>query len=137
MIVTDASALTDFLLGRPQALAAVRQELAGKEQEALHAPELIELEILNALRRLTRNGAIGADRVEEAVADLALARLTRYPHMPLRERIWELHDELSAYDASYLALAETLPEAMLITGDAGLAERARRSLGPERVREVA
>lgn len=136
MIVTDASTLTDFLLGRPQALAAVRQELEGKEQEALHAPELIQLEILNALRRLSRNGAVNAERAEEAVADLAQVRLMRYPHAPLRERIWELRHELSAYDASYLALAETLPEPTLITGDAGLAERAHRSLGPEHVRHV-
>lgn len=64
-------------------------------------------------------------------------RLVRYPHAPLRARIWELRHELTAYDAAYLALAEALGEAVLLTADAGLARRARRSLGDDAVPRLA
>jgi hypothetical protein len=69
--------------------------------------------------------------------DLAKARLIRYPHGPFRERAWSLRNELTAYDAMYLALAEAFQDPVLLTGDAGLAAVARGSLGPERVRHVA
>jgi predicted nucleic acid-binding protein len=135
-MVVDASFLTDFLLGRPQALNALEAALAGHEHEPLHAPELIEPETLNALRRLARAGSISDERASEAATDLASARLIRYPHAPLRERVWALRHDLTAYDATYLALAETLDEPVLITADGGLAARARISLGDERVRHV-
>jgi predicted nucleic acid-binding protein len=136
LIVVDASCLTDFLLGRSQALDALEAALAGHEQEPLHAPELIEPETLNALRRLARGGSISDERASEAAADLASARLIRYPHAPLRERVWALRHDLTAYDATYLALAEALDEPVLITADGGLAARARVSLGDARVRHV-
>lgn len=136
MLVVDASVAVDFLLGREPTMEALGRELIGREQEPLHAPEIIELEILNALRRLARADAIAQHRADEAVADLARLRLTRYPHAPLRARTWALRDELTAYDAAYLALAEGLG-ARLLTSDAGLAERARASLGPARVGHIA
>lgn len=136
MIVIDASALTDFLLGRPQALDALSAVLSGHEQDALHAPELIEPETLNALRRLVGEGDVSPERASESVLDLASVRLIRYPHAPLRERVWELRHNLSAYDASYLALSEALDDAVLLTGDSGLAHQATISLGAERVRHV-
>jgi predicted nucleic acid-binding protein len=134
LIVIDAGVLTDFLLGRPAALEAVEAEFAGREYEPLHAPELIEPETLNALRGLIRGGKISAERGSEAVFDLALTRLIRYPHAPLRARVWELRDRLTAYDASYLALAEALEGSILLTGDEALRAEARRSLGEERLR---
>lgn len=133
MIVVDASVLTDFLLGRPQALDALSSELAEREHEPLHAPELIEPETLNALRRLATSGNVSDRRATEAASDLASLRLIRYPHAPLRERVWALRHNLSAYDATYLALAEALDDPILLTGDAGLAEQASRSLGGGRV----
>jgi predicted nucleic acid-binding protein len=136
LIVIDASVLTDFLLGRPEALSAVESELAGGEHEPLHAPELIEPETLNALRRLARSGAVTVHRAGEAAADLAHTRLMRYPHAPLRERVWALRDSLSAYDACYLALAEALDEPLLLTADSGLATVARNALGDDAVRHV-
>jgi predicted nucleic acid-binding protein len=136
LIVVDASVLTGFLLGRRQALDAVERELAGREHEPLHAPELIEPETLNALRRLALAGKVTDRRASEAVADLANVRLVRYPHGPLRERVWELRDNLPGYDATYLALAEALEDPVLLTGDSGLAARARNALGDARVREV-
>lgn len=136
MIVIDASALTDFLLGRAPALEGVQAALSGRENEPLHAPELIEPETLNALRGLVRGGRITSDRASEAITDLASMRLTRYPHAPLRPRVWELRGNLTAYDASYLALAEALDASVLMAGDDGLAAFARKSLGSERVRSV-
>jgi predicted nucleic acid-binding protein len=136
VIVVHASALTDFLLGRPAALAAFAAELEGREHEPLHAPELVEPETLNALRRLAVAGSISDQRASEAVADLTSLRVVRYPHAPLRERVWALRHELTAYDAAYLALAEALPDPVLMTGDGGLAMRAAASLGEDRVRHI-
>lgn len=131
----DASVLVDFLLGRPQAVEALEVELAEREHEPLHAPDLIEPETLNALRRLASSGAIELSRATTAARDLGDVRMVRHPHGPLRERVWELRDRLTAYDASYLALAEGIG-GRLLTADAGLAARGRESLGRERVREV-
>ena len=136
MIVVDASVLTDFLLGRAQALEALRAELEGHEHEPLHAPELIEPETLNALRRLVLAGTIADQRASEAASDLGHTRLIRYPHAPLRDRAWELRHHLNAYDATYLAVAEGLDGCVLLTGDNGLAAHARESLGDGRVRHV-
>ena len=68
-MVLDASVLTDFLLGRTQELDALDHELAGHEHEPLHAPELIEPETLNALRRLVLSGKLTDQRASEAAAD--------------------------------------------------------------------
>ena len=135
-MVVDASVLTDFLVGRAQTLDALRREQAGHEHEPLHAPELVEPETLNALRRLAAAGNVTDRRATEAVADLANTRLIRHPHAPLRERVWDLRHNLTAYDATYLALAEALEGSVLLTGDGGLALRARKSLGKERVRHL-
>jgi predicted nucleic acid-binding protein len=134
VIVIDASVLTDFLLGRPQTMDALEHELAGHEHEPMHAPDLVEPETLNALRRLALSGAVTDRRASEAASDLARVRLIRYPHAALRERVWELRHRLSAYDATYLALAEALDDPVLITSDRGLAAGAHASLGDDRVR---
>jgi predicted nucleic acid-binding protein len=136
LIVVDASVLTDFLLGRPQTLTVLAREMAEREHEPLHAPELVEPETLNALRGLVRGGAITDRRATEAVGDLASVRLLRYPHAPLRERVWESRDNLSAYDATYLALGEALHDSVLLTGDGGLATAAADRLGEHRVRYI-
>jgi predicted nucleic acid-binding protein len=136
LIVIDASALTDFLLGRPEALEGVVDELGHREHEPLHAPELVEPETLNALRRLVNARAVSPERAEEAIADLGSANLRCYPHAPFRERVWDLRNELTAYDATYLALAEALGDSVLVTSDAGLAARGRASLGSDHVLHV-
>jgi predicted nucleic acid-binding protein len=133
LIVADASTLTDFLLGQTATLASVADALRGRESEALHVPELAEPEVLNALRRLALKGDISEHRAAEAVGDLGSARLVRYAHWPLRDRVWGLRDDLTAYDATYLALAEALDASLLMTADQGLAEVAARWLGAERV----
>jgi predicted nucleic acid-binding protein len=136
LIVIDASVLTDFLLGRTEAIEAIDRELTGYEHDPLHAPEVVEPETLNALRSLARTKSVTDRRAREAVDDLGVIRLIRYPHDPLRERIWELRHNLTAYDAAYLALAEALDGAVLMTGDRGLATHARDALGNDRVRHV-
>ena len=136
MIVIDASVLTDFLLGRTEAIEAIDRELTGHEHDPLHAPEVVEPETLNALRNLVRARSVTEQRAHEAVDDLSVIRLIRYPHDPLRERIWALRHNLTAYDAAYLALAEALDGAILMTSDRGLATSARDALGDARVRYV-
>ena len=134
MIVVDASALTGYLLGDPDAIAAFEQfdEL---RRGPFRAPALIEPETLNALRRMERQRIVSAWRATRLVADLGRVRRVLYPHTPFRERVWELRHELSAYDAIYLALAERIG-AVLLTADRALALRAHRLLGAERVRLV-
>ncbi len=136
MIVIDASVLADFLLGRPPALEAVEQALDEDDQQPLHAPELIEPETLNALRRLALAGLVADRRATEAALDLDSVRLVRHPHAPLRARVWDLRHDLTAYDASYLALAEALDDPLLLTADGGLAACGRRSIGDQGVRLV-
>jgi predicted nucleic acid-binding protein len=137
LIVVDASVLTDFLLGRPATVVALLAAIDDHEHEPLHAPDLIEPETLNALRKLALTGAIDGSRASEAVADLEATRLVRYPHAPLRERVWELRHNLTSYDATYLALAEALDDPLLLTADGGLATQAAHALGEQRVRHIA
>jgi predicted nucleic acid-binding protein len=119
MIVLDASALLELLLGTPGA-AAVRERIASPD-ETLHTPQLLDLEVLQVLRRYRASGALSNQRARLAIDDLAALDLERYPHEPLLDRIWQLRDKLTAYDAAYVALAEAL-DAPLLTFDAHLAK---------------
>jgi predicted nucleic acid-binding protein len=83
-----------------------------------------------------RGGAITDRRATEAVGDLASVRLLCYPHAPLREGVWARRSDLSAYDATYLALAEALDDSVLLTADRGLATAAGDRLGENRVRHI-
>jgi predicted nucleic acid-binding protein len=137
VIVVDASVVVDLLLRRPVALDGVEQVLAGRPDHTLHAPELIEPETLNALRRLVQTGMVGVHHAQDAITGLDVVRLVRHPHAPLRARVWSFRDALSAHDASYLALAEAHDDAVLLTADGGLATVARRAIGAHRVRLLA
>ena len=88
--------------------------------ESLHAPHLPDLEVMQVLRRLAREGTVPARRAEEAVLDLQDLRITRYPHFVLLMEIWQRRHNLSAYDATYIVLAEKLG-ASLLTRDGRLA----------------
>ena len=112
MIVLDASAVIDVLVGEPSETLAAR--LAG--EAVMHAPHLLDTEVLHVLRRLEQRGTLTGDQVATALQLFGLLEIDRYPHVPLSPRVWELRSELSAYDATYVALAEAL-EATLVTTD--------------------
>jgi predicted nucleic acid-binding protein len=118
MIVVDASVVLEVLVG-----SAVGRRTADRlfaRDESLHAPSLLDVEVLQVIRRYAAAGDLKPSRAREAVADLQDLPITRYPHVDLLPRIWELRHNLTAYDAAYLALAEVL-RAPLLTRDAGLA----------------
>lgn len=125
MLVVDASAIIDLLLVRPAA-AAVERHIVVHDRD-LHAPHLLDVEVLSALRRLVGSGDATAARAGEAVEDLLDLPVERYRHDILVARVWELRANVSAYDATYLALAETLTDGgvPLLTADARLARAAR------------
>lgn len=119
MIVVDASALLEFLLQTP---LGVRVEARlFREDEEFHAPHLADVEVTQGLRRLVRAGEVSAERAAEAIADLADFDLHRHTHLDLLPRAWRLRDNLTAYDAMYVALAEGF-DAPVVTCDAPLAK---------------
>jgi predicted nucleic acid-binding protein len=118
MIVVDASAVTELLLQTERG-AAVEERIYRKDDD-LHAPHLLDVEILSALRRLVRDGEISAGRAGEALEDLSVLRIVRHAHAELLDRAWHLRKSLTAYDAMYVALAESL-DAVLLTCDGPLA----------------
>ncbi len=118
MIVIDASALLEVLLNT-SASERVTERLFG-QNDTLHAPHLLDLEVALVLRRYTLSGEMDAERGEQALDDLDDLPLNRYPHDVFLLRIWALRRNLTAYDAAYVALAEAL-EAPLITRDAAIA----------------
>lgn len=118
MIVLDASAAIE-LVSATATGAAVATRIADVN-ETLHAPHLIDLEVAQVLRRFVLAGAMTADRAAAALTDFSDLDLTRYAHDVLLPRIWSLRGNLTAYDASYVALAEVLG-ATLLTTDARLA----------------
>lgn len=117
MLVVDSSAVLEALAARDPATELV-ERLA--EDGDLHVPHLIDTEILHALRRMLRKGQISGERAHDARTDYADLTLVRYPHEPLNDRVWELRENLTAYDATFVALAEAL-EVPLVTCDARLA----------------
>ena len=122
MIVVDASVLATALGDDGPDGDGARARLRG---ERLSAPELVDLEVASVLRRQVHGGEVDIRRAALALADLAALPLRRAPHRPLLARCWELRDNLTVYDASYVALAEAL-DVTLLTGDGRLA----RAPGP-------
>lgn len=118
MIVVDASVILEALLAGADA-SAVEDRIFSRK-ETLHAPHLIDLEVLQVLRRYVASKDMTARRGLEAVTDFLDLPITRYPHEMFVPRIWELRHNITAYDAAYVALAEALP-ARLLTRDGRLA----------------
>ncbi|HTM85857.1 MAG TPA: type II toxin-antitoxin system VapC family toxin [Mycobacterium sp.] len=116
-IVCDASAVIAALLdsAEPGRWAAAR--LAGND---LYAPAVLPYECANVIRRQQRAGTIGLDQAAQAHADLLSLPISYWPYHALAQRIWELRDNLSSYDAGYVALAEAI-DAPLVTLDRRLA----------------
>lgn len=113
MIVADASVVLDALMGAPPARAAV-------EGRQLFAPHLVDPEVISAVRRGVAVDRLAAEDAVELLSELRRLGITRYPVYGLTARIWELRDNLTPYDASYVAVAEAL-ECPLVTADARIA----------------
>lgn len=118
-VVLDASALVEFLRWST-AGTHVAEELSRAD---VHLPHLAGVETASAFRSLVTRGAVSPERAEAAVLDLAQFPASRHPVEPLLPRIWGLRGSLTAYDATYVALAEAL-DALLLTADARLARSA-------------
>ena len=117
MIVLDASALVELILHTPGgALIAAR---IADPVEGLHVPHLADIEVAQALRRYVRGGELDGQAALAALDDLRALDLQRHPHEPLLTRVWQLRQNLTAYDAVYVALAEVL-DAVLLTCDGRL-----------------
>jgi predicted nucleic acid-binding protein len=115
MIVIDASLAVEALLRTPLGVRAIPHVF----HEERHAPHLIDIEFTHALRRM-----VLIAKLDESLAQLALHNMRawdieRHSHTSLLPRVWQLRDSISAYDASYVALAEAL-EAPLLTCDSKL-----------------
>ncbi len=114
MIVVDAGALAVALIDDGADGAAARSRL---RDEALTAPELIDLEVTSVARRLVGAGVLAEERARQALTDLVDLPLERAPHRPLLARCWELRQNVTPYDAAYVALAEVLGVVLLTTDE--------------------
>ncbi len=92
--------------------------------EQVHSPHLIDAEVANALRRHVSAGQLQAGSAWTAPDRWRRLAITRYPVIGLLERVWDLRDSVSAYDAAYVALAELL-DCSLLTADARLSRTLR------------
>ncbi|MDM4762099.1 type II toxin-antitoxin system VapC family toxin [Galbitalea sp. SE-J8] len=118
MIVLDASVLVEVLLGLPLA-GRVRARIADPDV-ALHAPQLVVLEVAQVLRRRVASGHTAPRDADAALETLLDLDIVLHDHALLARRVWRLRDNLTAYDAAYVALSELLG-APLLTADTRLA----------------
>lgn len=116
MIVVDASALADFLVGSTEIAQRARAQMAGQR---MAAPDGIDLECVSVLRGLVVGGKLDQSEAGRTVDLLRRMPLRRYSVLPLLDRIWELRQNAWPYDAAYVALAEAL-DVELVTVDAKL-----------------
>jgi predicted nucleic acid-binding protein len=119
MIVVDASALLEFLLQTPVG-TRVEARLFRDEDE-LHAPHLVDVEVVQGLRRLVRTDEVSSGRAAEVIEDLTELDLHRHAHLDLAGRAWKLRNNISACDAMYVAVAEAI-DATIVTCDGPLAK---------------
>ena len=120
MIVLDSSVVVDFLLGRDsEASRSVMRAL--NMAQGLVAPELMDVEVAQVIRRYELRGEVDTASAIERVALCSELPVTRYPHRPLLRRAFAYRHRLSIYDAVYVALAEALG-GVLLTGDQGVAD---------------
>jgi predicted nucleic acid-binding protein len=118
MIVLDASAAIELLLRTPTGTEVATR--IAPEDETLHAPHLLDVEIAQVLRRYVSSKEVTSSEARQALDDLVALDLERYSHDVLLPAMWKLHRNATAYDAAYLALAQLL-RAPLVTCDRKLA----------------
>lgn len=117
MIVVDSAAVVDALT----AVAGTDELRAHLATEDLHAPSLVDFEVVSALRGLTLGGHLSATRAEDLLTDFDDLPMQRWPSADaLRRRAFQLRNSVSASDAAYIALAEAL-DCPLVTRDGRLA----------------
>ena len=119
MIVVDASVVLEVLL-RTGAAEALEARMLNPT-ESMCAPHLLDIEVAQVVRRYCLLGETTSERGAQALRDFADLAIERFPHAPFLPRIWELRHNLTAYDAAYVALAETL-HCVLLTRDQRLAK---------------
>jgi predicted nucleic acid-binding protein len=117
LTVFDASVFVDALVVVGATGDAARAELA--DQLVLEVPTIFGAEVVSALSGLVRRGDLNPIRASSAVEQVRSVRAIRYPFEPLIDRAWELRDNVTVYDAWYVALAEWLGTD-LVTADGGL-----------------
>lgn len=123
MIVVDSSAVVDALT----AVAGTDELRAHLARDDLHAPTLVDFEVVSALRGLTLRGHLSATRAQDVLSDFDDLPIHRWPSADaLRRRAFQLRDNVSAYDAAYVALAEAL-NCPLVTRDSRLARSSGHS----------
>lgn len=123
MIVVDCATVVDALT----AVAGTDELRARLAAEELHAPSLLDYEIVSAVRGLTLAGHLSAARAQDLLTDFDDLPIQRWPSAnALRRRAFQLRDNVSAYDAAYIALAEAL-DCTLLTRDARLARSSGHS----------
>ena len=122
MIAVDANAIVALLVDDGQLGSAGRSLYL---EHDLAAPDLLPYEVISVLRKLSQRGTVTERVAEQALRDLSLVRLSAISYSEIAQRIWELRDNLSPYDAAYVAVAELL-RIPLLTFD----NRLRRSPGP-------
>jgi predicted nucleic acid-binding protein len=113
VIVVDASVLATALADDGADGRRARKRLSG---ERMVAPEVIDLEVVSAWRRLCAAGQVHPDRARQAVSDLEVVPLQRVSHTRFLHRCWGLRDNVTAYGAAYIAIAEAIA-CTLVTAD--------------------
>lgn len=116
MLVADASIIAPIVADAGPDGGRFRQRL---RRQQVAAPDLLGVEVVSVIRRQLRMGGLEASQAERAVTDLFELPIAVYPTGPLLHRTWELRDNLTAYDATYIALAEAL-DCAVFTADARL-----------------
>jgi predicted nucleic acid-binding protein len=116
--VLDASLVVEVILRTPLGIRHADRVLDANDP--LHVPHLLDVEAVQVLRRLTLASELAAERAEQALNVLTDLPLVRHDHTPLIDRVWALRTSMTAYDATYVALAEGL-DAVLLTCDGRLA----------------
>jgi predicted nucleic acid-binding protein len=119
VIVLDASVMVDLLTMEARETTQIRARLLNEPR--VHVPHLVDAEVTHALRALVLRDRLAAARARRAIRRYAVLPLTRWPQTPLLSRVFALRDQLTAYDATYVALAEALG-ATLLTRDARMAK---------------
>ena len=109
MAVLDASVILEILLRRPAGLSVMERVDADER----HAPHLVDIEVMHALRRLVHLRALSSADAELGIDTLPKLRIQRHSHQLLLPRIWQLRTSMTAYDAAYVSLAESLSTPLL------------------------